>query len=505
MAKQDILIGVDVGTSATKVVAFDLDGKALASANREYPLSAPKPNWAEQDPEDWWKAVCDALKAITKKIDAARVAALSFSGQMHGSVFLDDKDQVIRPCLLWCDGRTAAQCAAIVEKVGREQYLKTIKNLPLTSFTLPKLLWLKENEKANYKKLACVLLPKDYVRFRMTGVKAMDVADGAGTVMMEVGKQRWAAGVLEKLGLNSSVLPPLVLSTDVAGTLTAAAAKATGLREGLPIIAGGGDQPVGATGMGVFTEGQVMVSLGTSGVVFAPTSQPHVGGDFGMASFDHAVPGSSYLMGCEMMAGGSLQWYRNTLCQEEMAEAKKAKRDVYDLMLERAATTPIGAEFLTFLPYLMGERTPHPDPNARGMFFGLSARHAKAHLTRAVIEGITFGLRDIMENIKQRGIVVKEVRVTGGGARSPFWLQVLADVMNLPIRPIDNPEGPALGAAILAGVGVGVYKSFEEASKRAIRAGAPVKPIAKNVKAYQPHYERYRALYPAVKQLFVQH
>ena len=506
MAKQDaLLIGIDVGTSATKVVAFDLSGNALASASREYPLLNPKPNWAEQHPEDWWRATVEALRAISAKIDPARVAGISFSGQMHGSVFLDADDQVIRPAILWCDGRTAAQCEAAIQTVGRANFLKTIKNLPLVSFTLPKVLWLRDNEKANFKKLRAVLLPKNYVAFRMTGTKYMDVADGAGTVMMEVGKKRWAKAILEKLGIDPAILPPLVDSTEVVGGLTAEVAKATGLREGTPVVAGGGDQPVGATGMGVFEEGQVMVSLGTSGVVFAPTSKAHTGGEHGLASFDHAVPGSSYLMGCVIGAGGALQWYRNTLCREEMAEAKKSGRDVYDIMLGAAAETPLGAEGLLFMPYLMGERTPHNDPNARGAFFGLSMRHTKAFMTRAVIEGVSFALRDNLELVRAKGITVKEIRVTGGGARSKFWLQTLADIFGVPVRPIDNPEGAALGAAILAGVGTGAYKSFAEASKLAIRAQAPVKPIAKNVKVYESVYERFRGLYPATKHLLIKH
>lgn len=503
--QRDILIGIDLGTSATKVVAFDLHGKPLASATRDYPLHTPKPNWAEQDPEDWWQAACGALRAVTKKIDASRVAGVSFSGQMHGSVFLDRNDEVIRPCILWCDGRTAAECVEIVDTVGKQNFLKKIKNLPLTSFTLPKILWLRNHEKANYRKLRTVLLPKDYLRWRLTGVKCMDEADGAGTVMMEVGRKRWAAGVLEKLEIDPTILPTLVHSTDVVGRVTAEAAKATGLAPETLVVAGGGDQPVGATGVGVFHEGQVMVSLGTSGVVFAPTDKAYIGGEHGLASFDHCVPGVSYLMGCVISAGGALQWYRNTLCGEEMVQAKRAKRDAYDLMLEAAAETPLGAEDLLFLPYLMGERTPHADPNARGMLFGLSARHTKAHITRAVIEGITFALRDSLELVKGKGVEVKEIRATGGGARNAFWLQTLADVFGLPVCPIENPEGAAMGAAILAGVGTGVYKDFEQASKQAIRTGKVVKPRAKSVQAYQPHYERYRELYPTVHSLFTQH
>ena len=385
-----LLIGIDVGTSATKVVAFDLAGTVQASASKDYPLLNPKPNWAEQNPEDWFQATVEALREVTAAIDPKRVAGLSFSGQMHGSVFLDEKDEVIRPAILWCDGRTAKQCEEAIKTVGRGNFLKTIKNLPLTSFTLPKVLWLRENEKKNFARLRTVLLPKNYVAFRLSGAKYMDVADGAGTVMMEVGRKRWATGVLAKLGIDPAILPPIVDSTAVVGGLTAAAAKATGLPEGTPVVAGGGDQPVGATGMGVFKEGQVMVSLGTSGVILTPTDKALVGGENGLASFDHAVPGSSYLMGCVIAAGGALQWYRNTLCRDEMALASATGQDAYTIMLDAAAQTPLGAEGLLFMPYLMGERTPHNDPNARGAFFGLSVRTTKTSMTRAVIEGISF-------------------------------------------------------------------------------------------------------------------
>jgi xylulokinase len=506
MSKTDkVLIGVDLGTSAVKVVAFDVAGKALASASAAYPLLTPKPNWSEQHPEDWWQGTASALKKISKQIAPESVAGISFSGQMHGSVFLDRQNRVIRPALLWNDGRTAAECAQIVERVGEKEFLRVIKNLPLTSFTLPKLLWLKQHEAANFKRLDCVLLPKDYVRLRMTGRRALDAADGAGTVMMEVGKQRWATGILEMLGLDAAVLPELVDSSAVVGELTAEAARETGLRAGTPVAAGGGDQPVGAIGTGVVAEGQVMISLGTSGVVFAPTRQAHVAGAYGLASFDHAVPGVSYLMGCVMSAGGALQWYRNTLCAAEAARAKREKRDVYELLLSEAAQTPLGAEELLFMPYLMGERTPHANPDARGAFFGLSQRHTLPHFSRAVVEGVTFGLRDCLELVKAKGIRPREVRATGGGARGPFWRQVLADVFGLPVTPVESAEGPALGAALIAGVGVGVYRDFAAASRQAVRTGQPVKPIAKNVKAYDVVYARWRKLYPATEGLLIKH
>ncbi len=497
-----ILIGIDVGTSSTRVVAFDTRGRTLAAQTHEYPLLTPKPNWAEQHPDDWWEATKRGLKAVTAKIDPRRVAGVSFSGQMHGSVFLDSNDRVIRPALLWCDGRTAAECSEAMGKIGEKKFLATIKNPALTGFTLPKVLWLKNHELKNFAKLKTILLPKDYVRFKLTGVKAMDVADGAGTAMMEVGKKRWADDVLKKLGISSAFLPPLVESAEVAGAITKQAARETGLLEGTPVIAGAGDQPAGATGVGVIHEGQMMVSLGTSGVIFAPTRKAVLDPTLSLATFDHAVPGVSYLMGCILSAGGALQWHRNQLGREEIAEAKKAKSDPYDLLTQRAAEIHPGAEGLYFLPYLMGERSPHNDPNARGAFIGLSVRHGKPHMTRAVIEGVSFALRDCLEAARKLGIDVSEIRATGGGARSPFWMQILADVLEAKVRCVESAEGPALGAAILAGVGSGVYKDFDTAVEQAIRLGASYKPLPKRQKAYKPIYGKFKTLYPALKKHF---
>lgn len=505
VSDRDVLIGVDLGTSSVRVVAFDLDGNTLAGAVRDYPMATPKPNWAEQDPEDWWTGTRGALRTVARAIDAGRVAGISFSGQMHGAVFLDREDEVIRPCILWCDNRTAPQCAAILETVGEQAFLDVVKNRPLPGFTLPKVVWLRDHEKANFRRLRTLLLPKDYVRFRMTGVRCMDEADGAGTVMMEVGRKRWAGRLVEQLGIDPAILPPLEHSISVVGTLTAEAARATGLKAGTPVVAGGGDQPVGAVGTGVTREGQVMISLGTSGVVFAPTAQPHVADAGGLAAFDHAVPGVSYLMGCVNSAAGALDWFVETLCAADVAEARRGGANVYEKLLAEAATVEAGAEELLFLPYLMGERTPHPDPDARGVFFGLSARHTRAHLTRAVIEGVCMALRDALTLIREKGVKVEDVRVTGGGARSRFWLQVLADVIGHPVRPIESAEGPALGAAILAGVGVSAYAGFEAAAGRAIRVGRALRPNARRAALYNEAYSRYRALYPAVRGLYVKH
>jgi len=498
---QDVLIGIDVGTSSTRVVAFDLSGKTLASAVNEYPLLTPRPNWAEQNPDDWWTATRLGLKSVTSKINPARVAGLSFSGQMHGSVFLDADDRVIRPALLWCDGRTAAECQEAMKKIGKSKFLATIKNPALTSFTLPKVLWLRHHEPKNFVRLKTLLLPKDYVRFKLTGKKAMDIADGAGTAMMEVGRKRWAEDILEKLGIPISIMPKLVESSAVAGTITAEAAQLTGLLAGTPVVAGAGDQPAGAVGVGVIDEGQMMVSLGTSGVIFAPVRKATPDSSLALAAFDHAVPKASYYMGCILSAGGALQWYRNQLGREEIAEARRLKLDPYDLLTHHAAATEPGAEGLFFLPYLMGERSPHNDPDARAAFVGLSIRHTKGHMTRAVIEGVCFALRDCLEAVQKLKVEVTEIRATGGGARSPFWMQILADVLGVKVQCVESAEGPALGAAILAGVGTGTYKDFASASKKAIRLGAEYRPNPKYKKIYDAIYPKFRKLYPALKEV----
>jgi len=497
-----ILIGIDVGTTSTRVVAFDLSGRTLAAATHGYAMATPRPDWAEQNPEDWWEATRQGLRDVAAAIDPARVAGLSFSGQMHGSVFLDREDRVIRPALLWCDGRTAAEGAEALRIVGRRRFLSTIKNPPLPSFTLPKLLWLRRHEPRHWRRLACVLLPKDYVRFRLTGRKAMDVADAAGTAMMEVGAARWAEPLLKRLAIDPALLPPLLPSTAQAGRLTAEAARATGLREGTPVVAGAGDQPAGAVGVGVFRQGQCMISLGTSGVIFAPTRRAVADPTLALATFDHAVPRVSYLMGCMLSAGGALQWHRNVSCGDEMAAARQGGFEAYDLMLVRASRVEPGAEGLFFLPYLMGERSPHNDPKARGAFVGLSIRHERPHLTRAVIEGVSFGLRDCLEAVRARGVGVTEVRATGGGARNPFWMQTLADVLGVRVRCVESPEGSALGAALMAGVGVGVYNSFNAAAEAAVRLGPMFRPSAGARRTYEALYAGFRALYPALRPHF---
>jgi xylulokinase len=499
---RNVLIGIDLGTHSVKVVAFRVDGTILASSSRSYPTSMPHRDWSEQKPEDWWKATTAALRSLCKKFDHARILALSLAGQMHGSVFLDRNDQVIRPSIVWNDNRTAEECRDIIQVVGRKTFLSKTRNLPLTSFTLPRLIWLKKNEKGNYRKLRSLLLPKDYIRFRLTGVKSMDVSDASGTVMMRVGSKRWATRILDKLNLDPGILPVLTQTTDVVGHITQAAHRSTGIPAGTLVVAGAGRQPAAAVASGVFNEGQVMVSLGTSGVLLAPTREVRTAESGGLASFDHAVPGSTCLVGCVLNAGGALRWFRDTLCMEETAEAQRKEIDVYDILMMNASSAPAGSENLFFMPYLTGERTPHNNPYARGVWFGLTPRHTRDHMIRSIVEGITYGLRDCLELVRSNEIKVDEIRVTGGGARSRFWLQMIADVFGLPVRPVPGLNGGAIGAAILAGIGTGIYEDFEDAADRVIRTGRVLKPALKRTEHYQANYERFRELYQGMSGLF---
>lgn len=495
------LLGIDIGTSGTKTLLIDEKGKTKASKTIEYPLLTPHPGWAEQDPEDWWKATCQSIRAVlaSSRVDPADVKGVGFSGQMHGSVFLDEAGKVIRPCLLWCDGRTAAECAEITKKVGAKRMHRLVSNPALTGFTLPKVIWLRNHEKANYKRLRQILLPKDYIRYRLTGEYAAEVSDAAGTVLYDVKKREWSGEILKILGIPKKYLPPVYESYDVCGKVTAAAARATGLKKGTPCVGGGADNTCGAVGSGIVVEGRLMTSLGTSGVLFTPTNKPRVDPDERLHTFCHSTVKQWYLMGCMLSAGMSLQWYRNQLAEVEKAAARKRKKDVYDILMNQAKRTPPGAEGLYFLPYLMGERSPHKDPFARAGFVGLSFRHTKAHMVRAIVEGVTFGLRDSLEIMKGLGCKIDEVRLIAGGAKSRFWRQLVADVFGLQIVIPKNTEGPAMGAAILAGVGTGVFGDFYETTEAILPVSTPVDPDMKLHEQYNEIYEQFTGLYPALK------
>lgn len=495
------LIGIDVGTSGTKTVLFDELGNAVASATVEYPLHTPNPGWTEQDPADWWNATVQTIQEVLakSKAPAGEIKGLGLSGQMHGSVFLDEKNQVVRPAILWNDSRTADECVQITKTIGEKRLLELASNPALTGFTAPKAVWLKNHEPEHFKKTKTLFLPKDYVRFRLTGEVAMEVSDGAGTLLFNVKERTWSAEILDRLGIPAEWMPKLYESTDVCGRVSAEAARLTGLKEGMPVVGGGADNACGATGTGVVVEGRVLSSIGTSGVILAPSKTPQTDPEGRAHTFCHSVPNVWYLMGVVLSAGMSLRWYRDVIADSERANSRQTGRDPYDLLTEQAQQAPLGSEGLIFLPYLTGERTPLKDPYARGGFIGLTIRHQRPHLVRAVLEGITFAMRDSLEIVRSLGVSVQEVRATGGGAKSAFWKQLQADIYGLEIATINSDQGPAFGAAIMAGVGAGMYKSIPEACDALIKVVERTEPNAEKVKEYNDYYQVYHSLYPGIK------
>ena len=500
-----VYLSIDSGTSGTKTLAMREDGEILANATVEYPLYSPKPGWSEQDPADWWDATVKSVKKVMKaaKLKAADIGGLGLSGQMHGSVFLDKKGQVIRRALLWNDQRTAAECEEIERLAGgRRRLIRMVANPALTGFTAPKILWLRNHERRNFDRTVQVLLPKDYVRFCLTGDFATEVSDASGTLLLDVAKRRWSRPLLNKLDLDADLFPRMHESEDVTGVLTASAAKAMGLKAGTPVVGGGGDQAASAIGNGIVRRGVVSATMGTSGVVFAHSDEVQVDPEGRLHTFCHAVRGKWPVMGCVLSAGGSLQWFRNQLCQAEIAAARKKKIDPYELITEQAAAAPAGSEGLFFLPYLSGERTPHADPHARGSWVGLSLRHGKGHMARSVMEGATYAMRDSLEIAKAMDIPVREIRLSGGGARSEFWRQMQADIYGQPVVTINAEEGPAYGVALLAAAGTGAYRDVVEACKATISVvtKTPAKAAAK--KTYNAAYPVYQSLYGSLKSDF---
>jgi xylulokinase len=501
------LLGIDIGTSGTKTLICNEDGKVLATAMAEHAISSPKPGWSEQNPRDWWAAVVLATKAVLKKskLKSADIGGIGLSGQMHGSVFLADGQQPLRPALLWNDQRTAEQCAEIESKAGgRRALIELVANPALTGFTAPKILWVREHEPKIYARTKHILLPKDYIRYCMTGEYATEVSDASGTLLLDVVNRTWSQKLLSILQIDPGLLPSLHESTVVTGELHAAAAKELGLHVGVPVVGGGGDQAAGAVGNGIATAGVVSATLGTSGVVFAhsdhPTRDPHGR----VHTMCHAVPGKWCVFGCMLSAGGSFQWFRNQFAQAEVALAKKKKCDPYELLIDLAKQAPPGCEGTFFLPYLTGERCPHPDPNARGGWIGVTARTNRNMLIRSLLEGVTFGMRDALEIMKQMNVPITQIRASGGGARSNFWRHLQADIYNQQIVTTNAAEGPAYGVALLAGVGIGVWNSVEETCKASIRAVTKITPNKKLAALYDRHYRVYDKLYGDLKERFGQ-
>jgi xylulokinase len=499
------LLGIDIGTSGTKTLVCDEDGAVLATAVAEHPISSPKPGWSEQNPEDWWQACCIATKAVLKKakLKPADIGGIGLSGQMHGSVFLGDGPKALRPALLWNDQRTAEQCQQIESKAGgREALIELVANPALTGFTAPKILWVREHEPKVYDRTRHILLPKDYIRYRMTGDYATEVSDASGTLLLDVVNRTWSDRLLGLLEIDRALLPRLHESPEVTGSLHEEGARALGLRAGIPVVGGGGDQAAGAVGNGIVSSGVVSATLGTSGVVFAHAEQPTRDPQGRVHTMCHAVPGKWCVFGCMLSAGGSFQWLRNQLGQTEVALAKRKRVDPYQLLIAEAATAPPGSEGLFFLPYLTGERCPHPDPYARGGWIGITARTTRAMLIRSLLEGVTFGMRDALEIMRGMGIDVNQVRASGGGARSDFWRHLQADVYKSPIVVTNAAEGPAYGVALLAGVGTGVWGSVEEACKRSIKQVERIAPNKKQSAVYDKLHAVYDKLYYDLKDRF---
>ncbi|MGD2144257.1 MAG: xylulokinase [Anaerolineae bacterium] len=499
----DYLMGIDVGTTGAKALLIDVDGTVVASATTEYPMSTPQPLWAEQNPADWWAATVTSIQRVlvSSGAEPGQVTGVGLTGQMHGLVLLDNYGEVLRPCIMWNDQRTAAQCAAITQKVGAENLLRLTGNPVLPGFTAPKIVWVREHEPDVFAQVAKVLLPKDYVRYRLTGDYFSEVSGASGTSLLDVGRRRWSEEMLAALEVPRCWLAEVTESPEVSAHVSTRAARSTGLLGGTPVVGGAGDQAAQAVGTGIVREGLVSVTLGTSGVVFAASDTYRVEPQGKLHAFCHAVPGMWHLMGVMLSAAGSFRWYRDTLGGLERAQADRTGRDAYNILTDAAADVPAGCEGLVFLPYLSGERTPYPDPDARGVFFGLSLRHRKAHLTRAVLEGVTYGLRDSLELMRALGLSVEQVRVSGGGARSPLWRQILADVLDTEIAIVNVTEGAAYGAALLAGVGAGAYQNILDACEAAIAVTGRVKP-GPAVSVYADYYPRYRALYPALAREF---
>jgi xylulokinase len=499
------VLGVDVGTGGTRAVIVGEHGGILASATEEHePFASPEIGWAEQRPEDWW---CACGLAVRKALAVAalrgdQIACVGFSGQMHGAVMLDAADEVVRPALIWCDVRTQKQCQELSEKIGAGELIRLTCNPALPNFTLTKFLWVRENEPENWKRVRSVMLPKDYVRFRLTGERATDMADASGTLMLDVAHRRWSHEVMQAAGMEESLLPGLFESPDICGKVSASGATATGLSPGTPVVAGAGDQAAGAVGMGIVTPGAVSATIGTSGVVFAATDRPSLDSRGRLHTFCHAVPGRWHVMGVTQAAGLSLRWFRDRFgagaAGANVSAHENDGRDPYNRLTAEAAAVPPGSDGLLWAPYLMGERTPHLDPDARGALVGLTASHTRGHVVRAILEGVAFSLRDSFTLFSEMGVPVRNIRLGGGGARSALWRQIQADVYGHEVEILEAEEGAAYGAAILAGVGAGVWSSVDAACSEVVKVAQRVTPQPAAVERLNKSYAAYRRMYPAI-------
>lgn len=500
-----VYLGIDIGTSGTKTLAIDATGQILAEAMQTYPCYAPKPLWSEQDPDDWWKATVATVRKVMKqaKLKPADVKAIGLSGQMHGSVFLDKNDKVVRPAILWNDQRTAAECEEIEQRVGgRKKLIKLVANPAMTGFTAPKILWLRNHEPRKFDRTCKVLLPKDEIRRRLTGEYATEVSDASGMLLLDVAKRKWSRKLLSALELDIDLFGKCYESEDVTGTLTTDAAALLGLTTDCVVVGGAGDCAAGAVGNGIVNRGVLSTSIGTSGVMFVHSDEVKIDPEGRVHTFCHAVRGKWHMMGVNLSAGGSLQWFRNQLCQADIAKAKRAKREIYDILTEEAQGVPAGSEGLFFLPYLSGERTPHADPDARGCFIGLTLAHTRGHMIRSIMEGVTYSMRDSLEIFDGLGVPVRQIRASGGGSRSPLWRQIQADLFGRKVVTINSEEGAAYGVALLAAVGAGAFKDIREACKATIRVVQETSPRRAAKRQHDRAFPIYQQLYRSLKDDF---
>lgn len=494
-------MGIDLGTSGVKVLLIDERGDVITKGEGEYTLYTPNPGWTEQDPLEWWSTTRDVIKKVVAHVNSDEIKGIGLTGQMHGSVFLDEAGNVIRPCILWNDQRTYREVESIMEMFG-DKVLEWISNPVLTGFTLPKIIWLKNNEPENFKRLKKVLLPKDFIRFKLTGEYATEVSDASGTALFDVKNRAWSIDIIKAMELSPDLFPKCYESPEITGYVNKKAAEETGLKEGTPVVGGGGDQAAQAVGMGIVHPYDTSVTLGTSGVVFSAIDKVFVDPKLRTHTFCHAVPGMWHIMGVMLSAGGSLRWYRDTFGEMEISISRLLGEDPYDILCQEAENIKPGAEGLIFLPYLTGERCPYPDPFARGVFFGIGLNHKRSHFVRSIIEGISFGLNDSFNILRELGVKPESVKVSGGGARSQLWRKILASIFDLPVVTINVTEGAAFGSALLSAVGTGHFRSVTEAAESMVDVTGITEPEKDWVETYRELYPLYKKLYSDLKEDF---
>jgi xylulokinase len=496
------LLGIDVGTTGVKTVLITAEGEFIGEDTQTYRLYSPQTNWFEQNPDDWWNAAALSIRQVLKgsKIDASEITGIGLTGQYHGLVIIDKNLSVLRPSILWNDQRTAKQSEYIIEKVGREKLLRIAATPGAPYFTACKLFWVREHEPELYKKVYKMMLPKDYVRLKLTGEFVTDVSDASGTIFLDIKGRKWSAEMLDLLDVNPSILPKVVESSDVSGNLSPEASKQTGLKRGIPVAGGAGDQAAAAVGNGIVEEGIATYSIGTSGVIYAATEEARIEPNGRFNTFCHAVPGQWCVLSCINSAAGSLGWFEGSFSDLERKKAEEEGKNVYDILMEKAGSVEPGSDKLFFLPYLAGERHPHTDPDARGVFFGIHPGHTKAHFIRAILEGVAYSFRDCLEVIRELGTDIHEIRATGGGAKSELWKKIMVNVSGEPIvSTTADLGGAAYGAAILGSVSAGVYKSVKEACGKLVKTYDRTVPDEKEKALYEKYFRFYRTLYPVVE------